>query len=237
MPLIEAKNISLIIDKKTILSNVSLEIKKRDFITVIGPNGAGKSMLLKVLMGFFRLTSGEVVSQKNLRIGYVPQKLDLNGSMPISVRKFLKLKNTVDDDKITQIAQEITILDILDEQIHLLSGGQLQRVLLARALLNNPEILILDEPAQNLDISGQMAFYKLLDNVYKKREIAILMVSHDLHLVMASSKHVICLFHHVCCAGEPNAITKDPEFLTLFGDDMAKMMAVYNHDHNHNHKC
>ncbi len=237
MPLIEAKNISLIIDKKTILSNVSLEIKKRDFITVIGPNGAGKSMLLKVLMGFFRLTSGEVVSQKNLRIGYVPQKLDLNGSMPISVRKFLKLKNTVDDDKITQIAQEITILDILDEQIHLLSGGQLQRVLLARALLNNPEILILDEPAQNLDISGQMAFYKLLDNVYKKREIAILMVSHDLHLVMASSKYVICLFHHVCCAGEPNAITKDPEFLTLFGDDMAKMMAVYNHDHNHNHKC
>lgn len=237
MSLIEAKNISLTIDKKTILSNISLEIKKRDFVTVIGPNGAGKSMLLKALMGFFKLTSGKVILQKNLRIGYVPQKLDLNGSMPISVRKFLKLKNDTDDEKIAKIAQEIVISDILDEQIHSLSGGQFQRVLLARSLLGNPEILILDEPAQNLDISGQMAFYKLLDNVYKSREIAILMVSHDLHLVMASSKHVICLFHHVCCAGEPNVITKDPEFLTLFGDDMVKMMAVYNHHHDHNHKC
>ncbi len=235
--LIKVENITLIRDKKNILNNISLEVKKRDFITIIGPNGAGKSMLLKCLMNFFRPNSGKILLKKNLKIGYVPQKIAINDAMPISVRKFLHLVNKIDKNEFDKIVREISIEEILDKQLYVLSGGQLQRVLLARALLNNPEILILDEPAQNLDISGQMAFYKILDNVYKNRQVAILMVSHDLHLVMASTKQVICLFHHICCAGEPQVITRDPEFISLFGNDMAKMMAVYNHTHSHTHDC
>ncbi|HLD77041.1 MAG TPA: ATP-binding cassette domain-containing protein [Rickettsiales bacterium] len=233
--LIKVQNITLIRDKKNILNNISLTIKKRDFITIIGPNGAGKSMLLKCLMNFYRPNSGKISVKKNLKIGYVPQKIVISDAMPISVKKFLYLANKISEVEFKKIVKEIVIDDILDKQLHILSGGELQRVLLARALLNNPEILILDEPAQNLDISGQMAFYKILDNVYKNHEVAILMVSHDLHLVMASTKQVICLFHHICCAGEPQVVTKDPEFISLFGSDMAKMMAIYNHTHNHTH--
>lgn len=136
---------------------------------------------------------------------------------------------------LNETVAETGIEGLLDAQLHGLSGGELQRVLLARALLNTPELLVLDEPAQNLDIVGQIAFYKLLENIYKKRPLAILMVSHDLHMVMAATKKVICLFHHICCSGEPQVVTRDPAFTALFGTDMAKMLAVYHHEHNHSH--
>ena len=123
----------------------------------------------------------------------------------------------------------------MNKPLHVLSGGELQRVLLARSLLGEPELLVLDEPAQNLDISGQLEFYKLLEKIYLERPLSILMVSHDLHMVMATTKQVVCLFHHICCSGEPQAVTKDPEFISLFGKDMANMMAVYQHSHNHSH--
>lgn len=234
--LIKANNITLNLDGKTVLNNVSLEVNKNDFITVIGPNGAGKSMLLKCLMGLFKINRGEINLKTGLKIGYVPQNIAQNYSMPISVEGFLRLRKKIDEKELVDIANEVGISDILQKQFYVLSGGEMQRVLLARALLAGPEILILDEPAQNLDISGQLSFYKLLENIYKKREIAILMVSHDLHFVMASSKQVICLFHHVCCAGEPHAIKKDPEFISMFGNDMARMMAIYNHSHDHEHE-
>lgn len=233
--LITAKNINLTLDKKHILNNVSLEVKKNDFITIIGPNGAGKSMLLKCLMGLVKINNGVVEKKENLKIGYVPQTIERIQSMPLSVLGFLKLRKKFSDVELNEIAGEVGILEILNKQFYNLSGGEMQRVLLARALLGSPEILILDEPAQNLDLSGQLSFYKLLENIYQKRQIAILMVSHDLHFVMASSKQVICLFHHICCAGEPHAITKDPEFISMFGNDMTKMMAVYNHSHDHVH--
>lgn len=232
--LIKADKINLNIAKKKILKDISLEIKNDDFITIIGPNGAGKSMLLKTLLGFFKINSGKISKKSNLKIGYVPQKLDLNKSMPITGRRFLTLNNNFEETQIKKIAQKLEIENILEQQIHILSGGQFQRILLARALLNNPEILILDEPAQNLDISGQINFYKLLKDIYEKDKIAILMVSHDLHLVMSSTKKVICLFHHICCAGEPNIVTQDPEFKTLFGQDITDLMAIYNHKHE---KC
>lgn len=234
--LIKANNVTVTRGKKDILKEISLTIKKRDFITIIGPNGAGKSMLLKALMGFYRTDKGSISKKQNLRVGYVPQHLSPNHSIPVDVSGFLALRTKASKADIFKIAKETSIENILTKPLYVLSGGELQRVLLARALLTDPELLILDEPAQNLDIKGQLGFYRLLEKIYKERELSILMVSHDLHLVMSCSKQVICLFHHICCSGEPKTVTKDPEFISLFGSDMAKMMAVYHHTHNHQHE-
>jgi len=232
--LLSAQNIYVVKNKHSILTDVSLTLKNHDFVTIIGPNGAGKSMFLKCLMGFYKPTKGIVHRHSELRIGYVPQKLHCDATLPITVSAFLKLgKQVISNTDFDVIIAETQIAPFLKKQIHILSGGQLQRVLLARSLMHNPHLLILDEPAQNLDIAGQLAFYKLLDTIYARRQLSILMVSHDLHMVMASSKQVICLYHHICCSGTPNAITKDPEFIALFGQDMAQMMAIYQHNHNH----
>ena len=233
--IIECKNLSVVLQGKSILKDVSISISQRDFITIIGPNGAGKSMLLKCLMGFYKPSAGKVTKKRRLRIGYVPQRIALDNSMPINVKRFLSLRKKVISENLEKTAEETNINAVLNKPLSILSGGELQRVLLARSLIDDPEILILDEPAQNLDISGQLSFYKLLERVYEQRSLSILMVSHDLHMVMASTKKVICLFHHICCSGEPSTITQDPEFVSLFGTDMANMMAVYQHSHNHKH--
>ncbi len=234
--LLVAENIDVVKNKQKILDNVSLTVNNHDFITIIGPNGAGKSMLLKCLMGFYAPTKGSIIKKPALKIGYVPQKLHCDATLPMTVMAFMRLgKHKIIETELIKIIQETNIASLLDKQLHILSGGQLQRVLLARSLIHNPDLLILDEPAQNLDIAGQLAFYKLLDTIYLSRKISILMVSHDLHMVIASSKQVICLYHHVCCSGTANMITKDPEFIALFGKDMAEMMAIYQHNHNHNH--
>ena len=234
--LISAKKINVFKTGKNILKDVSIDINKNDFITIIGPNGAGKSMLLKCIMEFYKPNSGIIKRKPNLKLGYMPQNLDIIKTIPIRVQKFITLKKNFDKISLKQVILETQIENILDKQLTILSGGELQRVLLARSLLNNPDILILDEPAQNLDISGQMHFYKLLQKIYSKRELSILMVSHDLHLVMVSTKQVICLSNHICCCGKPQQITNDPEFLSMFGKDMADVMAVYQHAHKENSK-
>lgn len=232
--LIKLENIVVTRQQKSILEDVSLTINEKEFLTIIGPNGAGKSMLLKCLMGFYKPDSGQVIKRPGLKIGYVPQRLNIDDSIPMSVERFLNLRKTKKNWE--QVISQTNVDSLLNMSISALSGGQLQRVLLARALLGQPDLLILDEPAQNLDVSGQLQFYKLLDEIYKQGGIAILMVSHELHLVMASSQKVICLYHHICCSGEPHTVMRDPEFISLFGNDMAKMMAVYNHQHNHSHQ-
>ena len=233
--LITASGVSVFRERRAILKDVSLAIGARDFITVIGPNGAGKSMLLKCLIGFYKPDEGAVVRQRNIKVGYVPQSLVAARVMPITVRRFLTLRKKADNSALLGIAGETAVQDLLDRPLDRLSGGELQRVLLTRALLGEPQLLVLDEPAQNLDVSGQLAFYKLLQRVYDERDISILMVSHDLHLVMSCTQQVVCLYHHVCCSGEPQAVTQDPEFISLFGNDMARMMSIYHHTHNHRH--
>lgn len=233
--LIQASNINVSRQGNKILENVSVVVGDHDFLTVIGPNGAGKSMLLKCLMGFYAPDIGEIRKMNGLRVGYVPQNFAPEHTMPISVRRFLTLRKKTEKAAIEEIARETGILNILDQALFELSGGERQRVLLARSLLDNPHLLVLDEPAQNLDISGQLGFYRLVEKIYKERKVSVLMVSHDLHLVMASTKEVICLFHHVCCSGEPQIVAKDPEFVSLFGNDMATMMAAYQHSHDHAH--
>ena len=234
--IISASNITVTRDNKDILDNVSISVNADDFITILGPNGAGKSMLLKCLMGFYKPEKGMINRTPNLRIGYVPQQFVSEHTLPISTKRFLTLRKKVDEEEIEKIADETNIKSLLEKPVHVLSGGERQRVLLARSLIGNPELLVLDEPAQNLDISGQLAFYKLLEQIYQSRSLSILMVSHDLHMVMATTKKVVCLFHHICCSGEPQIVTKDPEFVSLFGNDMAEMMAVYQHGHNHTHE-
>jgi zinc transport system ATP-binding protein len=233
--LITASNISVYKNEKAILKNIDIKINKKDFISIIGPNGAGKTMLLKCLMGFYKPDVGQIERKKSLKIGYMPQNINIVNTMPITVKNFITLRKKFDEFSFKQVVSETQTSALVNKQLSILSGGEMQRVLLARSLLNNPELLILDEPAQNLDISGQMSFYKLLQSIYTNRDLSILMVSHDLHLVMVSTKSVLCLSNHVCCSGKPQQIAEDPEFISMFGKDMAKMMAVYQHTNDINH--
>ena len=227
--LISASNVSVIKHHKSILKNIDIQINKNDFITIIGPNGAGKTMLLKCLMGFYKPNFGEIQKKDKLKIGYMPQSINIINTMPMMVKNFITVRKKYDDISFKQVISEVDISQLVNKQLSVLSGGEMQRVLLARSLLNNPDLLVLDEPAQNLDISGQLSFYKLIQEIYSKRKISILMVSHDLHLVMVSTKKVLCLSNHICCSGKPQQVAKDPEFISMFGKDMANMMAVYQH--------
>ena len=233
--LLVADQISVVRAGRRVVQDVSLSVREHDFITIIGPNGAGKSVLLKCLLGLFKPDGGNISRRPGLAIGYMPQSVALEPTMPMTVARFLRLRKLVDAERVREVAELCKVDDLLARPLTVLSGGEMQRVLLARALLRQPDLLVLDEPAQNLDVSGQLAFYKLLDDLYASSKLSIVMVSHDLHMVMASTRHVICLYHHVCCSGEPQVVTKAPEFVSLFGQDMAKMMAVYNHDHRHSH--
>ena len=229
--LISAQNITVTRGGQHILKDVSLNVYMQDFITIIGPNGAGKSMLLKCILGFYKPNHGYIEMKKSLRIGYVPQRLLPTHNIPITTGRFLSLRKKCDTTSLNHVIEETGISNLLNTALSVLSGGELQRVLLARALLGNPELLILDEPAQNLDIPGQLSFYKLLERVYKERCLSVLMVSHDLHLVMASTKRVVCMYKHICCSGAPCSVAKDPEFMSLFGEEISSMMAVYQHKH------
>ena len=234
--LIRAENIFVIRDKKEILKDINLEILSNDFVTIIGPNGAGKSMLLKCLLGFFKPEKGMISRSSDLKPSYVPQNFIVDKSIPISAYDFIKLNKEVTDEEINKISIEFNIKFLLNKQIAHMSGGEIQKILIARSLIENPNLLILDEPTQNLDVTAQLNFYKLLNQIFTNRNISILMVSHDLHMVMSSTKKVICLSNHICCSGEPSAITKDPEFISLFGHDFAEMMSVYRHDYTHAHE-
>ena len=233
--LITAKNLSVIRQQRAILDDVSLAIAAGDFITLIGPNGAGKTVLLRHLLKLDRPNAGSVTHRKDLKIGYVPQRIDIDPGLPISVKRFLTLNNALADIELEHLANETKTAHLLETPLSQLSGGEMQRVLLTRALTNEPDLLILDEPAQNLDVNGQLQFYTLIEEIYESRDIAILMVSHDLHLVMSSTRKVVCLYHHICCSGAPESVARDPEFISIFGNDMAKLMAVYPHSHTHDH--
>lgn len=234
--LLELKNINLIKGNQKILSDISFDVKQNDFITIIGPNGAGKTSLIKVILGIFKKTSGEINKATDLSIGYVPQSFSVEKSIPMSVDFFLKL-NLGDNKKILhKIINQLQIQYLIQRQLTELSGGEMQKILLARALVSKPTLLILDEAAQSLDISGQMEFYELIKKIYDENKISILMISHDLHMVMSSTKKVICLFKHICCQGEPEAVTKDPAFISIFGNNMGKLFSIYNHYQNH-HGC
>lgn len=213
---------------------MDLTVLPREIVTIIGPNGSGKSTLLKILLGLAEPSLGKVQRAAGLRVGYVPQTLVFDSVLPLSVLKFLQLF-AADADKIKTVAEELEITLLLQQQVHGLSGGELQRVLLAQALLNEPNLLVLDEPVQGVDFGGQAQLYQLIRSIARARECAVLMVSHDLHLVMAGTDKVICLNRHICCSGSPQGVSRDPEFIKLFGDEVAGQIALYVHHHDHAH--
>lgn len=233
--LVSARNIWLAKGAGWILEDVSLDISADDFITLVGPNGAGKSMLLRTLLQLQKPSRGTVHHTHGLRIGYVPEKIAIDAAMPLNVQGFLRLNSKMSDPQFEALVGETGIEPLLNTPLAALSSGELQRVLLARALAGDPHLLILDEPAQNLDVNGQLHLYRLIEKLYGTRKLAVLMVSHDLHLVMSSTRKVVCLYHHICCSGAPENVARDPEFISLFGDDMANLMAVYPHSHEHDH--
>lgn len=234
-PLVSLRDIHVSFGRQTILQQINLNIYPNTITTIVGPNGGGKSTLLKVLLKLQPATQGTVQHQKGLNIGYVPQKLHLDPSIPISVRKFLSLKPQSQRKLIDDALTLFSISHLSEQSMQKLSGGELQRVLLARAILTKPQLLVLDEPMQGVDITGQTELYQLLNKTRDWLNCAILMVSHDLNIVMANTDEVLCINRHICCAGSPAKISTEPSFIQLFGDQFANNVAFYRHQHNHHH--
>ncbi len=235
MTLIAADHLSVRFGGATVLEDVSLRIAPGEIVTLIGPNGSGKSTLLRALLGIVPASSGSVSRKPGLRIGYVPQKLHIDRGLPMPVRRFLSLPQRHGAAETAAALARVGLEGAEAKAMTDLSGGQMQRVLLARALLMQPDILILDEPTQGLDQPGEAAFYQLIDEVRRQMGCAVLMVSHDLHVVMAASDRVICLNGHVCCEGAPQVVSNAPEYRALFGLGTKGALALYQHRHDHDH--
>ena len=233
--LIAAHDVSKVFQDRAVLDNVSLEVKQGKIVTLIGPNGAGKTTLVRIILGLMTPDSGTVTRRSDLNVGYMPQKLFIDPTMPIAVNRFLQLSGSSDHTQIRNTLDQLKIPHLLNSPLTSVSGGEMQRVLLARAMLRKPQLLVLDEPAQGVDVSGQAELYGLISEIRDRMNCGVIMISHDLHLVMSSTDEVVCLNHHVCCHGEPEHVSNDPAFLDLFGARSAESLAIYTHNHNHEH--
>ncbi len=233
--LIAAHALSVHFRERAILDRVDLTVSRGEIVTVIGLNGAGKSTLVRALLGLIRPTSGRILKQPGLRVGYSPQHLHLDATLPLSVARFLTLGGRAPRPRLLELMTEVGVANVLDSQVADISGGELHRVLLARALLRKPDLLVLDEPLAGVDVAGQSELYRLIADIRDRYACGVLMVSHDLHVVMAATDKVVCINHHVCCTGRPESVTRHPEFVALFGSHVAEGLAVYSHHHDHQH--
>ncbi|MBL4762040.1 MAG: metal ABC transporter ATP-binding protein [Gammaproteobacteria bacterium] len=234
-PLISLSGINFQIDGSTLLHDVNFEIYPSEIVTLIGPNGAGKTTLIKIIAGLLKPKFGSIAQNKPLTMGYVPQHFHINNNLPMSVSRFLSLQHN-NPTWFTQVVADLAIEELLDYRLNALSGGQLRRILLARAILKHPDILILDEPTTGVDFNGQAELHNLITKLRDDYGFAVLMVSHELYFVMAATNRVLCLGNgHICCSGQPDAVSKHPEYLALFGDQIGHSIAVYTHHHDHQH--
>ena len=234
-PLVEARGVSVRFGRRNVLEAVDLAVHAGEIVTLIGLNGAGKSTLVRVLLGIIRPSRGEVVRAPGLRIGYAPQHVHRDPILPMTVRRFLTLGAPATRERLTALLAEVGAGAILDHPLASISGGELHRVLLARALLREPGLLVLDEPLAGVDVTSQSELYRLIAAIRDRYGCGVLLVSHDLHLVMAATDTVVCINRHVCCSGHPRAITRDPAFVSLFGPHVASALAIYQHSHDHHH--
>lgn len=233
--LVTLENISVQFARRNVLSGISLKLMPGRILTLLGPNGAGKSTLVRVVLGLLAPASGQIQRVPGLRIGYVPQKLHIDPTLPVTVERFMLLTRGAKRTDVMPALKRVQAGHLLNAPLQKLSGGETQRVLLARALLNQPQLLVLDEPTQGVDVNGQVALYDLIDQLRQELNCGVLMVSHDLHLVMAKTDEVLCLNHHICCSGTPEAVSQHPEFIAMFGLRGAQQLAIYRHNHNHRH--
>ncbi|MBF0422901.1 MAG: metal ABC transporter ATP-binding protein [Magnetococcales bacterium] len=230
--LLQAREVDYHLGEKKILDRVDLQVHAGEIVTIIGPNGAGKSTLIKVLLGIHRHPGGDIWLRPRIRLGYVPQHLPIDPVMPLTVARFMSLGPSRPDGNAVHAALELTGVQHLERaQVHRLSGGEFKRMVLARAILGQPDLLILDEPVQGVDYAGELNLYRLIGTLRDRFGWGVLLVSHDLHIVMSATDRVVCLNHHVCCTGKPEQVSNHPGFIELFGDQVVKSLALYQHHH------
>ena len=232
--LLKLENAGFSKNNKWLVKGVSLEVKQGEIVTLIGPNGSGKSTTAKIALGIYKEIEGKVNKFTN-KIGYVPQKISIDWTLPIRVIDFMSLTEEPTDEQIN-IALNLTGVEHLrNKSLGNLSGGEFQRVLIARAIAKQPEVLVLDEPVQGVDFKGEIALYELIKKISEELNCGILLISHDLHVVMSATDFVVCLNGHVCCSGTPQAVAKNDEYQELFGDRASTILSLYEHKHDHTH--
>ncbi len=233
--LVEAKGVGLRRAGRWLVSGVDLTVNPGEIVTLIGPNGSGKSTTAKIAIGIQKPDAGEVRRRKGLRIGYVPQKLSIDWTLPLTVQRLLTLTGRYSATAVARALEEVGIAHLAKAEVQHLSGGEFQRALLARAMIGVPDLLVLDEPVQGVDFTGEVALYNLIKEIRDRTGCGILLISHDLHVVMAETDTVVCLNGHVCCRGTPASVVASPEYVELFGSRAAETLAIYRHQHDHTH--
>ena len=232
--LLKVENVGFSINDKSLVKGVSFEVKQSEIVTLIGPNGSGKSTTAKIALGIYKNIDGKVKTYTD-KIGYVPQKISIDWTLPIRVLDFMSLTENLTQDQINTALNLTGVEHLKDKSLSNLSGGEFQRVLIARAISKRPELLVLDEPVQGVDFKGEIALYELIKKISEKMECGILLISHDLHVVMSATDFVICLNGHVCCSGSPQKVIKDNKYKELFGDRASNILSLYEHKHDHTH--
>ena len=232
--LVKLNDAGLQLNNKWLVKGVSLQVEKGKIVTLIGPNGSGKSTTAKIALGIYKKIDGSVEKYTN-KVGYVPQKISIDWTLPLRVSDFMVLTENLKDEEINKALTLTGVLNLKNKNLGNLSGGEFQRVLLARAISKKPELLVLDEPVQGVDFTGEIALYKLIKEISDKLNCGILLISHDLHTVMSATDHVVCLNGHVCCSGSPIDVAKNNEYKALFGDQASQILSRYEHKHDHVH--
>ena len=232
--LLKVDNVGISVNGKSLVRGVSLEVKKGEIVTLIGPNGSGKSTTAKIALGIYKKIDGKVKTYTD-KIGYVPQKISIDWTLPIRVLDFMTLTEELTQDQINSALNMTGVEHLKNKSLSNLSGGEFQRVLIARAISKQPELLVLDEPVQGVDFKGEIALYKLIKEISEKMKCGILLISHDLHVVMSATDFVVCLNGHVCCSGTPHVVVKDNKYKELFGDRASNILSLYEHKHDHTH--
>ena len=232
--LIKLENAGVYRSSKWLVRGISFEINKGQIVTLIGPNGSGKTTTAKMILNILDTDEGMATSNTS-KMAYVPQKINIDWTMPLRVIDFMKITNNLNNTQITDSLTMTGVDKLLYNQIHSLSGGEFQRVLIARAIAKKPDLLVLDEPVQGVDFNGEIALYNLIKKISSTFNCGILLISHDMHFVMSTTDHVICLNGHICCSGNPSSVVKNPEYIKLFGEHNSETLSYYQHQHDHSH--
>ena len=232
--LVKLENAGVYRSSKWLVRGISLKINQGEIVTLIGPNGSGKTTTAKMILNILNTDEGLVKGHAN-KMAYVPQKINIDWTMPLRVIDFMKITNSLNNTQITESLSMTGVDELLYNQIHSLSGGEFQRVLIARAIAKKPDLLVLDEPVQGVDFNGEIALYNLIKEISVNLNCGILLISHDMHFVMSTTDHVICLNGHICCSGSPSNVVKNPEYIKLFGQHNSETLSYYQHHHDHSH--